>query len=138
MQTAPDEDVHSITVISGLIFADADFGNRRGGGSIHGRKFHDRDADGVRDDGEEWLNEWTIQLVDDRGAIVGTQQTHSVDLDNDGQINPATETGWYWFRDVNPGDYTVRELHQTGWRQSAPTSGARSSPCWGRSSSRKS
>ena len=83
-------------------------------GSIHGRKFNDIDGDGVRDPNEPGLNGWTIELVDEgTGQVVNTQVTH----DHEG------EPGHYWFENVAPGDYQVREVHQSGYLQTYPASG---------------
>ncbi|MEZ6063248.1 MAG: Calx-beta domain-containing protein [Planctomycetaceae bacterium] len=91
-------------------------------GSIHGRKFNDLNANGSRDTNEPWLNGWTIQLVDSNGNVVDEQVTMDQDLDNNGTIDPATETGWYWFNSVLPGTYTLQEVVQDGWRQTTPSS----------------
>ena len=66
--------------------------------SIHGRKFNDLNADGVRDADEPWLNGWTIQLLDSNGIVVAEQVTMDQDLNGDGTIDPETEAGWYWFK----------------------------------------
>ena len=40
-----------------------------------------------------------------------------MDLNDDGEIDPETETGLYWITDLVPGDYTVRETQRIGWTQ---------------------
>ncbi len=87
--------------------------------SLRGRVFHDRDSSGGADIGEEYLNGWTVELLDEQGQTVAVQQTQDVDLDGDEAIDPATERGWYQF-DVPPGVYTVRQLLKDGWQQTAP------------------
>ena len=57
-------------------------------GSIHGQKFHDSNANAQRDPGEVGLNDWTIRLVDADGTEVATQETHDLDLNGDGSIDP--------------------------------------------------
>ena len=47
------------------------------------------------------------------------QETHSVDLDDNGVIDPQLEQGWFWF-DVEPGDYQVHEVQQPGWVMTFP------------------
>ncbi|MBI4128340.1 MAG: hypothetical protein HY459_04735, partial [Parcubacteria group bacterium] len=86
-----------------------DFGNFKLG-AIHGMKFHDFDADGVKDAGEPGLNGWTIELRDLQGNILETQVTHT----------EGEESGWYWFMDLRPGTYVVREVLQVPWIQSLP------------------
>lgn len=87
--------------------------------TIHGRVFHDLDRDGVREAGEEYLNDWTVELRDADGELVDVQTTHEVDIDMNEIIDPETERGWYWFN-VAPGTYTVREVLQPNWRQTLP------------------
>jgi hypothetical protein len=99
------------------------FGNKpvdEPGGSIHGMKWHDLDADGVKDPNEPGLDGWTIKLLGPNGNVITQQQTMSMDVNNDGVIDPVRETGLYWFDPVRPGPYTVMEVLQPGWNQSAP------------------
>lgn len=91
-------------------------------GIIEGRKFNDQNGNGTREATEPFLNGWTIQLVDSTGTIVQTQVTADVDVNNDGQIDPETETGRYQFT-ADVGSYTVQELLQDGWIQTAPVDG---------------
>ena len=86
--------------------------------TIHGQKFNDDDEDGQRDDTEIGLNGWTIELYDDQGDLVATQITMDMDLDNNGSIDPVTESGLYWFVDLDPGNYTVKEAGDAAWTQS--------------------
>ncbi len=118
----PAVDSARIMVTAGSRTEGVDFGNVNDGlpGSIHGRKFEDANGNGTHDPGEAWLNGWTIQLIDANGNVVDEQVTMDQDLNNNGQIDPATESGWYWFTDVDPGQYTVREVLQDGWEQTAP------------------
>ncbi|MEQ9407607.1 MAG: Calx-beta domain-containing protein [Fuerstiella sp.] len=88
-------------------------------GMIHGRKWNDLNGDGQRTSNEPWLNGWTIQLVDANGNVVDTQVTADNDINNDNQIDPETESGWYWFNAL-PGTYTLQEVVQAGWQQTAP------------------
>jgi len=89
--------------------------------SIHGRKFHDLNANGMRDAGEPYLNGWNIFLYDDIGNLSDIQVTMDMDLDMSGTIDPETETGWYWFENVTPGDFTITEESQPGWVITSPT-----------------
>ncbi|MFT5525389.1 MAG: protocatechuate 3,4-dioxygenase beta subunit [Pirellulaceae bacterium] len=73
-------------------------------GAIHGYKFEDFNANGVNDPGEQRLLGWEIQLLDANGNLLDTQFT-------DGN-------GEYWFEDLLPGTYFVREVQVDGWRQS--------------------
>jgi hypothetical protein len=80
-------------------FEGNDFGNWRPA-VISGHKFDDSNADGVWNAGESPLGEWGIQLS------------------NGEELSTAAD-GSYSFS-VRPGTYTVNELLQSGWRQTAP------------------
>ena len=122
--TAPPSGAYTVTLESGKTIFRV-FGNV--GGDIHGQKFHDVNLNGVRDNGEVGLNDWTIRLVDADGTEVATQETHDLDLNGDGSIDPETERGLYWFIDVlPPGIYTVEEVAQTGWAPTTPSGGSQS------------
>lgn len=89
-------------------------------GMIYGRKFNDLNGDGVHTEGEAWLSGWTIELVGPDGTVIDSQVTGDLDLNDDGSIDPATETGVYKFT-VETGTYTLREVAQEGWTQTSPT-----------------
>ncbi len=112
----------TFTVVANQTLPNVNFGNFNIGntGSIHGRKFNDLNGDGQRSDNEEWLNGWTIELLNADGAVVGSTVTMDMDLNGDNVITPATESGWYWFNDVAPGQWSVREVVQAGWEQTTP------------------
>ena len=80
--------------------------------TLAGHKFHDLDGDGVWDQNEPPMEDWTIYL----------------DLDGDGQLSAAdmvsgtTASGAYTFT-VYPGTYTIREVVPTGWRYVVPETG---------------
>ena len=120
-QTFPASDEHTMLFVSGVPVTGVDFGSIGLAGDIVGSKWHDLDADGVRDPGEPGLDGWTIELVDSQtGQVVATAVTQSVDLDGDGVIDPDTEQGLYWFDDVPMGNHIVREVIEDGWTQSGP------------------
>ena len=88
--------------------------------TIEGRKWHDKDVDGRKDKNEEWLDGWTIEIYDvDTGELVDTAVTGSVDLNDDGVIDPETEVGVYSFTTTS-GTYEIREVLQPDWSQSFP------------------
>jgi hypothetical protein len=79
--------------------------------TISGLKFHDVDADGVREVGEEGLGGWTIQLWK---------------LDGDWELVDETTTGSegdYIFTVNEAGHYKVTEVLESGWMQTAPADG---------------
>lgn len=90
------------------------------GSEVSGRKWNDLNNDGVWSSGEAWLNGWQMQLLDPIGNIVDTTFTRNIDLDGNGQINPATEMGVYLFEGVQNGNYRVEEVLKQSWVQSYP------------------
>ena len=74
---------------------------------IHGQKFHDINGNGVQDDNEPGIPDWTIELRDPAtGAVLYTTTTD--------------EHGHYWFMPIEPGTYLVAEVQQPGWAQTFP------------------
>ncbi|APZ90784.1 DNRLRE domain-containing protein [Fuerstiella marisgermanici] len=71
---------------------------------------------------EPWLNGRTIELRDEDGAVVATTTTESIDWNEDGEIDFETERGWYVFENIPLGAYTVHQVVDSGWRQTAPHS----------------
>ncbi len=99
---------------------------------IHGQKFRDLNGDGLRNEDEQGLDGWIIELRDVDGTLLASATTHSVDLDEDGAIDPRTESGLYWFTDkrvggnvegMEAGVYLVSEVPQEGWAQTTPVPG---------------
>ena len=80
-------------------------------GSIQGSKWNDANANGIWDEGEKALAGWTIYI----------------DSFTNGKLDPwelSTVTnadGQYTFTNLGPGEYAIREVNQTGWRQTFPT-----------------
>ena len=74
--------------------------------SISGVKWHDLNGDGIHDAGEALLAGWTIELY--QGTTFNASTVTAAD-------------GSYSFSDLLPDmEYTVREVLQAGWRQTAP------------------
>jgi hypothetical protein len=67
-------------------------------------KFNDLNGNGVQDPGEPFLANWTFTITAPDGS------THQVTTNADGRI----------CRDVPPGTYTIVEVAQAGWTQTAP------------------
>jgi hypothetical protein len=89
---------------------------------ISGSKWHDLNGDGLRDAGEPGLDDGTIELVDPAdGSVVASTTTASIDLNDDGSIDPETEQGLYSFEGLDAGDYQVREVPSGDWVSTAPT-----------------
>jgi uncharacterized repeat protein (TIGR01451 family) len=78
--------------------------------SVAGVKFHDRNANGARDAGEEGLSGWTF-YVDYNGNGV---------LDAGEPSAKSGADGSYKIDGIKPGTFAVREVGQAGWTCSAP------------------
>ena len=79
-------------------------------GSISGMKFNDLDDDGVLDPGEPGLSGWQIELREYGIGEIGDLLATTVTDDN----------GEYTFAGLVDGGYTVWEVQQLGWTQTAP------------------
>ena len=79
--------------------------------SISGRKFNDLDGDGTHEgDLDPGLAGWTIELVNlTTGRVIRSIITN--------------ESGLYQMDNVIRGKYIVREVQQSGWRQTSPVQG---------------
>ncbi|MFZ3382847.1 MAG: SdrD B-like domain-containing protein [Candidatus Methanoperedens sp.] len=75
------------------------------GGSISGMKFRDFNNNGINDKGEQGLEGWTINLTNESGSTIS---------------NITDTRGKYNFTGLADGNYTVREIMQSGWLQTAP------------------
>jgi len=71
-------------------------------GSISGYKFEDVNGNGVWDNGEPALENWTINLNDD-------EDSDTTDVN-----------GYYEFTGLSAGAYDVTETQQNGWMQTTP------------------
>ncbi|MFZ4663824.1 MAG: SdrD B-like domain-containing protein [Caldilineaceae bacterium] len=74
-----------------------------------GIKFHDANGNGVQDPGEPALPGWQIVLVGPNGLI---------------QIATTDANGQYTFSGLPAGSYTLSEIAQPGWTQTAPATGS--------------
>ena len=93
--------------ISGASFID--YGCCEGDGSvITGQKFHDKNCDGLYSSSElaMGLGGWEIQLSIEAGQVVDVQFTDDL--------------GFYYFRDLPAGNYTIEEVNQPDWEQLLP------------------
>ena len=83
-------------------------------GEISGSKIEDRDGDGRLKDGDHHrLSGWTIYLDTNNNGILDS-----------GEATSTTDAyGHYHFIGLPAGTYHVREVPQSGWNQTYPTSG---------------
>lgn len=78
------------------------------GSSISGQKFYDANQNGIFDPNETVLAGWTIEATD--GTNVWTAVT---------DVN-----GYYYFMGLPPGTYTITEVQQPNFIQTAPVGGS--------------
>src|SRR5205085_248219 len=82
-----------------------DFGNTSTG-SVSGQKWEDKNANGVKDAGDNGLQSWHIRIFNAADAQVGS------DVVTDGSGNFSVN--------LAPGTYRICEVVQAGWTQSFP------------------
>lgn len=77
--------------------------------TVQGQVWDDLNENGTKDDGEEFANGQTIELLNISGDVLASMESMSIDIDQSGQIGPETETGWYKFGGLDAGQYQVRQ-----------------------------
>ncbi len=100
---------------SGLSFTCGDCGE------IHGAKWTDIDADGVRDTGEPGLAGVTVYLDLNNNGVYDSGEPTTLTMAD----NPSTlpdEAGEYWLTGLGIGSYRVREIVPSGYIQTWPSS----------------
>lgn len=117
-QTAPSSPGHhTVSLEAGQNIGGQNFGNWRVPGfpsAISGTKFNDANGNGVRDPGEAGLPGWQITINGSQTSFPGYLSS-SVMTDAQGN---------YSFTGLWPGAYTIAEVMQPGWAQTAPPSGS--------------
>lgn len=79
-------------------------------GTITGMKFNDVNGNGVKDQGDNGLQNWEIYLDSNNNGAW-----------NSGEPKVTTDAnGNYTFTNLTPGTYKVREVQKTGWTQTSP------------------
>ncbi len=59
---------------------------------------------------EQWLNNVSVELLNEAGHVVARTRTADLDLNRDQQLQPETESGWYSFTGLLPGKYSLRQI----------------------------
>jgi ELWxxDGT repeat protein len=120
VQTTPTNNYGwTITLASNQQLAGKDFGTKQSatststtGGTISGMIFNDLDGDGRKDSNE---------------VGVGSAWTVYIDLDNDSmldsnEVRTTTDSNGNWtLSNLAAGTYKVRQVLQTGWKQTTPS-----------------
>src|SRR5205085_9693596 len=82
-------------------------------GTISGRVFNDKNANGIFDGSDTGISGFRVFLDKDFDGV----------LDSDEISKPVSTTGTYTFSAVPAGTYRVREVFRSGWRQTFPALG---------------
>ncbi|ELP52235.1 hemolysin-type calcium-binding repeat family protein [Microcystis aeruginosa TAIHU98] len=80
-------------------------------GSIEGSKWEDLNANGIWDAGEKALAGWTIYIDSVANGTLDPWELSTV----------TDANGKYSFTNLGPGEYAIREVNQTGWLQTSPS-----------------
>ncbi|MGK7891490.1 MAG: S8 family serine peptidase [Leptolyngbyaceae cyanobacterium] len=107
---ATNDGSHPVSLNSGDSVTDINFGNQALPGEITGQVWNDLDGDGVKDSGEWGLQGWTVFLDQNQNGV----------LDNNEVSTRSDEAGDYAFTDLEAGSYTVAQILQPRWQQTAP------------------
>lgn len=111
VQTTPNPGPVSVT--GGSNITGINFGNNQFG-TITGIKFNDTNTNALFDAGEATLQGWTVFIdANGNGTLEATEAAAVTGVD-----------GRYTFANVPPGNYTLREVQQTGWTQTTPNPGS--------------
>jgi|GEM_PF-1633728 protocatechuate 3,4-dioxygenase beta subunit len=101
--TEPEDGSTSIAINNdGTIITNVHFGNFKFG-TISGNVFNDFNSNGTREQGDTLLPAWLVKIS---GPIADQQFTDA--------------TGKFQFNNLTVGNYTVSQVTQQGWVQSAP------------------
>lgn len=93
--------------------AEYTFVNKQKSSSISGKKFEDENGNGVRNNGDDGMDDWKIYL----------DLNNNDQWDNGEPYDWTDNNGYYSFSGLTAGTYTVREVQQNGWLQTAPQGG---------------
>lgn len=98
------------------------------GSDVSGRVWQDINNDGIQNAGEGWLNGFIVELQTPTGELIESTTSRDIDLNNNGQIDPATEQGVYLFESVQTGSYRVAQRPPAQWTQTSPVESGGSDP----------
>jgi hypothetical protein len=95
-------------------------------GAITGQLYVDTNGNGQQDSGEPGMDGQPVFLQSHGTFFFGADVTRSIDSNGDGNIDPATESGWYSFDSLVPDTYLTKDLWffgfgLGGWVQVAPS-----------------
>lgn len=80
-------------------------------GTINGTKFSDANGNGLRELSDPVLPGWTIQLFNASNNVLFSSTT-------------TDSKGLFVFTNIPQGTYLIKEVQQTGWKQTTPAGGS--------------
>ncbi len=80
-------------------------------GSIEGSKWNDVNANGIWEADEKALAGWTVYIDSVANGTLDPWELSTV----------TDANGKYSFTNLGPGEYAIREVNQTGWLQTSPS-----------------
>lgn len=104
--TVPATGFQTVDLSENRDVAGVDFASRPSG-SVHGQVFDDHNANGEQEPGEAGWDGITMVLRKVLSTDTLRATTMSMDLNNDGIIDPDREQGLFWFEGVKDGGYTA-------------------------------
>ena len=108
---------HAITLVSGQVLEDVDFGNWQEA-TVTGRKFDDLDANGDDDSGTDpGLEGWEIRAYAD---LNGNEQLDATEIAAGVVSSATTDSNGNYTLSLSPGDYILVEVLQAGRIQTHP------------------
>jgi VCBS repeat-containing protein len=110
-RTTPSSGYHDLTLASGQNVTGKNFGNTQQI-LISGSVFKDLDGDGIKDAGESALSSWRVFVDADKDGVFDAGEKSTL----------SDSSGNYKFN-LPAGTYRVREVLQSTWRRTTPTSG---------------
>ena len=102
---------HSVTMLAAENHSGVDFADVFRLNEIHGVKFDDANGNHVRDPGENGVGGTTVFIDSNRNDVLDPGEASTVTLAD----------GSYSFTGLTPGAYVVREVLETGFSHSYPT-----------------
>jgi len=107
LQTAPaSPGTFSLSTSSGTNVSGDNFGDFIPV-SLGGEVFNDINGSGANVTGDPGLQGWTVELLNQTGALLASTTTDS--------------NGHYTFAGVGPGTFTIQEVRQAGWTETFPS-----------------
>ncbi|MFM6405586.1 MAG: SdrD B-like domain-containing protein, partial [Microcystis sp.] len=102
---------YAVNLKAGEKLTGINFGNYFQFGSIQGSKWNDANANGIWEADEKALAGWTIYIDSVANGTLDPWELSTV----------TDANGKYSFTNLGPGQYAIREVNQTGWIQTFPT-----------------